>query len=759
MGLRQPAARLRAGVGLAAARRAGAVAAASVAVPAAVDLTPYAISPGNQGAVGSCVAWATGYSLLGWYANYQHHAGSPFAPMYVYTQINGGRDAGAYIPDAWTVLQSQGVAQQSVYTQGNYDWRTPPTQPEITNAALHKTRSHVYLFSGENQGSAAQTALQAAIAGNAPVVIGIPVHDGFFGLSPTNQVWRLSNTVGKSLLGYHAIIAVGYDSTGLRIENSWGTGWGAAGYATLAWDFVNRYVFEASVGTGFVSSTAAPRVTALSKTVLSAAGGETLTITGTDLSTVDPNATGAARLVNAADPSVTAALTVTGQTATTLTVSTTAVPTGTNGQPVQGTYRVVLTGTGGTSSTDNAAAAVTVIAPYQVTAESGATALTTGGTRVTLTGTGFGTTSAAFTANKVTATVDAKAAVLAWVDDNHVVITMPPGAAGSQPPIVLSRNGTPGPAYTGVRYVYPVPVVSRVAPAAVSSAGGSTVTVTLTQAASVDAGNAAAVVLVNAADPTVRVAATVTAVTATAVTVQVPAAPAAGPYWVVVTGSGGSSAMSGAGAQLKYVSPPAYSVAAESLVSAAGGTALAITGSDFGATQAQFTAGHLTAAVDGRAAPLSWVGSTRLTVAVPAGVPGAAVTLVLLRDGVAGVPDTNARYAAVISGSSQPAGPSGGGWLSTLTGAGFARSTGWALVDSTGAVAADLPVVANRDALNGVSGGVVLVSGGQAVVKLPPSPAGAPAVYRLTFTPDPDAFGSAVTALTSKSVLVYTDVG
>jgi hypothetical protein len=477
------------------------------------------------------------------------------------------------------------------------------------------------------------------------------------------------------------------------------------------------------------------------------------------MSTVDPGASGAAKLVNVANPTVTAGLTVTGQTATTLTVTTTAVPTGTNGQPVQGAYRVVLTGSGGTSSTDNAAANVSVLAPYEVSAESGATALTTGGTKITLTGTGFGTTSAAFAANKVTATVDARTAPLAWTDDNHVVITMPAGAAGSQPPIVLLRNGTAGPAYTGVRYVYPVPAVSRVTPATVSTTGGTAVGITLTQAASVDSTNPNAVVFVEAADSTVRLAAPVLSVGTDRVTVVAPAAAVAGTYWVVVTGSGGTSPASGTAAQLRYVAAPAFSVAAGALVSAGGGTALPLTGDGFGTTQAQFAAARFTATVDGRAAAVTWVGDSRVTVAVPAGVPGAAATVVLLRDGVAGTADSTARYAAVITGSTQPVGPSAGGWLATLAGVGFARSGGWALLDGTGSVAAALPVVANRDALATAGSGVVLVSATQVVVKLPPSPSGAPGVYTLSFTPDPDLFPTAVTALTSKSVVVYTDVG
>ncbi|MEN3360363.1 MAG: hypothetical protein V7637_4345, partial [Mycobacteriales bacterium] len=709
-----------------------------------------------QGQVSSCVGWSTGYTLLGWYANYQKHAGAPFAPMYVYSQINGGRDAGASIPSAWNILESQGVAQQSVYSQGNYNWSTRPTTAETTNAAQHKSLSHTYLFTGDNQGTAAQTALETALASSAPVVIGIPVHSGFGALSPTNQVWRLANTTGKSLLGYHALVAVGYDSTGLRIENSWGTGWGAAGFATLGWDFVNRYMIEASVGTGFTQANqpVAPAVTTLSKTTLSSKGGETLTITGSGLSTVDTGTAGTVRLVNVANSAVTAPLTVTGYTATTLTVTTTAA--------AAGRYRVMLTGSGGTSAATDAAT-VTVVTPYDVTVDGSATALSTGGGKVTLIGSGFGATQPAFTANTVTATVNAKAATVAWVSDTRVQVTIPAGTAGTVAGVALLRAGVAGTA-VAVTYVPPAPVVTAISPAAVGTAGG-TVTVAVTGAGTIALGTTT-VQLVNVATPGVTVTGQITARKDNGLTVTLPAAPTdgggtpvTGAYRLVVTGTGGSSTATGTANQLSYVAVYPVSVASGALVSAAGGTALVVTGSGFGTTSGAFVANKITATVDGKPATVTWVSDTRATVTTPTGVPGAAVTVVLLRNGVAGPANSTARYAAVITGSSQQNGPSGGGWLTTLTGVGFAKSTAWTLADSSGTAAASLPVVANRDALNAVSAGVVLVSPTQVLVKLPVSPSGQPGAYSLTFTPDRGTYSAAAAALTSKAVVIYTDLG
>src|SRR5690242_18401918 len=54
------------------------------AAPSSYDLSQYALSPGDQGQVGSCVTWATGYTGIGLLMHEQGISGSPMAPMYIY---------------------------------------------------------------------------------------------------------------------------------------------------------------------------------------------------------------------------------------------------------------------------------------------------------------------------------------------------------------------------------------------------------------------------------------------------------------------------------------------------------------------------------------------------------------------------------------------------------------------------------------------------------------------------------------------------
>ena len=44
---------------------------------------------------------------------------------------------------------------------------------------------------------------------------------------------------------------MGYNSRGVRIQNSWGTDWGNAGYAILDWNYISKYSYEAETAAGF----------------------------------------------------------------------------------------------------------------------------------------------------------------------------------------------------------------------------------------------------------------------------------------------------------------------------------------------------------------------------------------------------------------------------------------------------------------------------------------------------------------------------
>lgn len=210
----------------------------SGAAPASADLTQYALSPGDQGPVGSCVTWATGYSGYGILMNEQGISGAPMAPMYIYAQIAQGNDTGTYGSVALKMEQQQGIDTQSDYWQGTTDYTTQPDASETANAAHYKLSGFVQL---PTSGPSARAAIEDAISQGEPVPIGFSVQQSFMDLNAqtaSDYSYTPGDTGSDPVVGGHEITIVAYNDQGVTIENSWGTSnWGNGGYANLPWSF------------------------------------------------------------------------------------------------------------------------------------------------------------------------------------------------------------------------------------------------------------------------------------------------------------------------------------------------------------------------------------------------------------------------------------------------------------------------------------------------------------------------------------------
>jgi C1A family cysteine protease len=205
----------------------------TTALPASASLQQYALTPGDQGQVGSCVTWATGYTGYGILMREQGIAGAPMAPMFIYSQIAKGDDEGTTASVALPMEVSQGIDTRADYTQGDYDFTTQPTSAERTNAVR-------YRLSGSSDLTARgdlKTNVETAIASGLPVTIGFQVRPNFETLDSSS--YNYVPDTRQASLGGHEVTIVGYTSTGVTLENSWGTSWGNRGFFTAPWSFIN----------------------------------------------------------------------------------------------------------------------------------------------------------------------------------------------------------------------------------------------------------------------------------------------------------------------------------------------------------------------------------------------------------------------------------------------------------------------------------------------------------------------------------------
>ena len=208
-------------------------------LPDWVDLRQWAMPPGDQGAIGSCVTWAIGYTAMGYWEN-RDRITTPGggAAMYIYSQTHVNGDGGSFFSAGFDVATGQGVDNRDDYTQGDFDWIDPPTPLETAHAANWKLSGYTTLRLN-------QAAIEGALANNHPVSIGIPVTLAFEENSSGTYPDSPDGTDDTPFMGYHAITALAYDSVGLTIENSWGPSWDDHGFVKIRWSWLADNLREA----------------------------------------------------------------------------------------------------------------------------------------------------------------------------------------------------------------------------------------------------------------------------------------------------------------------------------------------------------------------------------------------------------------------------------------------------------------------------------------------------------------------------------
>jgi len=387
---------------------------------------------------------------------------------------------------------------------------------------------------------------------------------------------------------------------------------------------------------------AAPAVASVSPATGPEAGGIPVTVTGTDF-------TGATAVTFGG----TAATGFTVETDTTITATS---PAGT------GTVDIIVTTPGGTSATSGADQFTYYPVPAIMSVSPGA-GPTTGGTSVTITGTGFtGATGVTFGGTAATG--------VSVVSPTTITATAPAHAAGTVDVVVTTPGGTSA---TGAddQYTYlAAPEVTSVSPSSGPQTGGDTVTVTgtgFTGATAVSFGGTAA---------------TSFSVTSPAsITATSPAG--TGTVDITVTTPGGTSATSSAD-RYTYVAAPAVTSVSPTDGPEAGGTMVTLTGTGFtGASAVSFGGSP--------AASFTVISDTTITATSPAGT--GIVDITVTTPGGTSLSSAADQFtyipAPAVTSVSPESGPTAGGTSVTISGTGF---TGASAVTFGAAAAASFTV-------------------------------------------------------------------
>ena len=295
-----------------------------------------------------------------------------------------------------------------------------------------------------------------------------------------------------------------------------------------------------------------------------------------------------------------------------------------------------------------------------------------GGTSVTITGTGFtgatavsfgGAVASSFTVNSPT----------------QITATAPAGSAGTVDITVTTPGGTSSTSSADQFTFIAAPAVTGVSPSSGPTAGGTSVTITgtgFTGATAVQFGGAAA--------------SSFTVVSATQITATAPAG--SGTVDITVTTTGGTSATGGAD-HLTYVAAPSVTSASPTTGPASGGTSVTITGTGFtGATAVSF---------GGSAASSFTVNNaTQITATAPAGSGTVDITVTTTGGTSATGGGDHFTYTNIsIAPATLPAATVGAAYSQTMTASGGINPYSFAI--SAGSLPAGLSLNSSTGVLSG----------------------------------------------------------
>ena len=207
----------------------------TLGLPPSVDLGSSICFPpiGDQGSQGSCVAWSTAYYIKtfqealehGWDLSTVHTLGAYpayypdsqlnhiLSPTWVYNQIDGGVDTGAYYDNAAAIICNLGAASWQTVPYTVTDPVSWASEEGYREAPLYRGRipadsewgTHYYLWVTTD----AQIAiLKTLLANNIPVSIAVDANK--FSALSADDVWDVSNyplptstNHANTLVGYH----------------------------------------------------------------------------------------------------------------------------------------------------------------------------------------------------------------------------------------------------------------------------------------------------------------------------------------------------------------------------------------------------------------------------------------------------------------------------------------------------------------------------------------------------------------------------
>jgi C1A family cysteine protease len=207
------------------------------ALPPSADLRAGCPVVYDQGDLGSCTANAIGAAIE---FDQIKQKLTPYTPSRLFIYYNEralegtiDADSGAQIRDGIKTVASQGACPETMWPYVEQSFASRPPAPCYKYAKLHPAVQYARVAQNAGQ-------LKACLAAGYPFVFGFTVYESFEGEAIAKSGIVPMPSATETLLGGHAVMAVGYDDSSQRflVRNSWGTSWGMGGYFTIPYGYL-----------------------------------------------------------------------------------------------------------------------------------------------------------------------------------------------------------------------------------------------------------------------------------------------------------------------------------------------------------------------------------------------------------------------------------------------------------------------------------------------------------------------------------------
>jgi C1A family cysteine protease len=232
-------------------------------LPTSVDLQATFSAVEDQGSLGSCTANAL-VGALEFLENKDQVPFTDLSRLFIYynervIEHTVGSDSGAMLRDGIKTLAKQGVCSEKKWPYVISKFKSKPTKACYTDAAQHLITSYQRVRTLDD--------MRSCLAAGYPFVFGFTVYESF----ESSQVAKTGvvpmPAKGESVLGGHAVVAVGYNDSKkvFTVRNSWGTNWGQKGYFTIPYNYLTNSNLAGDMWTirrqqGMIASSTQPGV-------------------------------------------------------------------------------------------------------------------------------------------------------------------------------------------------------------------------------------------------------------------------------------------------------------------------------------------------------------------------------------------------------------------------------------------------------------------------------------------------------------------